>query len=106
MWSSACVGNNVYEETLYQTIRRHILENSSQKLNLVYCLKLKNIRHLEIKFVNTKIMFDNFSASFRDLRVNACKVCPIFIITRNGYGISHPKGEYRKLLNREFQRIS
>jgi hypothetical protein len=77
VWSSAYVGINVYEEAVYRTIRRHIPENSSQKLNPVYCRKLKNIRHLEIKFVNTKIMFDNFSASFRDLRVNACKVYPI-----------------------------
>jgi len=66
--SSAYVRINGYEETVCQTIRRHIPENSSQKLNPVCCLKLKNIRHLEIKFLNTKIIFDNFSASFRDLK--------------------------------------
>lgn len=93
MWSSAYVGINVYEETLYQTIRRHVPENSSQKLNPVYCLKLKNIRHLEMKFLNTKIIFDNFNVSFRDLRINACKGYPVLIITRHGYGISHPKGK-------------
>jgi hypothetical protein len=106
MWSSAYVRINVYEETLCQTIRRHIPENSFQKLNPVYCLKLKNIRHLEMKFLNTKIMFDNFRASFRDLKANACKVYAILIITRHGDGISHLKGEWRKLLNREFQSIS
>ena len=68
MWSSTYVRINVYEETVRQTIWRHIPENSSQNLNPVCRLKLKNIRHLEIKFLNTKIMFDNFSASFRDLK--------------------------------------
>jgi len=47
---SAYVRINVYEETVCQTIRRHIPENGSQKLNPLYCLKLKNIHHLEIKF--------------------------------------------------------
>jgi len=65
---SAYLRINVYEETVCETIRRHIPENSSQKLNPVCCLKLKNIYHLEIKFLNTKIIFDNFSASFRYLK--------------------------------------